>query len=102
MNVQNAGKNVRLIVNADDFGLTLKVNRGIIESHRSGIVTSASVFANGPAFENALNDVLDYPRLGLGIHLNILRGKSVSDPRFTPTITKNGFFFFDCGLYHSN
>ena len=39
-----------LIVNADDLGWTEGVNRGIAEEHRNGIVSSASLLANGPAF----------------------------------------------------
>ena len=41
-----------LIVNADDLGWTAGVNRGIAEAHRNGIVTSASLIANGGAFED--------------------------------------------------
>ena len=40
----------RLIVSADDFGLTVKVNEGIIEAYRNGIVTSASLMVNGSAW----------------------------------------------------
>ena len=40
-----------LIVNADDFGLTLGVNRAVIEAHTRGILTSTTVMANMPAFE---------------------------------------------------
>jgi predicted glycoside hydrolase/deacetylase ChbG (UPF0249 family) len=39
-----------LIVNADDLGWTTGVNRGIVEAHRRGLVTSTSLLANGPAF----------------------------------------------------
>jgi len=90
----NALKRIpRLIVNADDFGLSRSVNRGIIESHRSGIVTSTTILANGGAFEDALRYLSDNPKLGTGIHLNILRGRSVSDPRCLPNITREGLFF---------
>lgn len=43
----------RLIVNADDFGLCASVNRGVLEAHRRGIVTSASLLATAPGFEEA-------------------------------------------------
>jgi chitin disaccharide deacetylase len=43
-----------LIVNADDLGWTEGVNRGIAEAHRNGIVTSASLLANGAAFTGAV------------------------------------------------
>ncbi len=40
----------RLIVNADDFGFTNDVNAGILEAHQHGILTAATLMANGPAF----------------------------------------------------
>ncbi|HZO31813.1 MAG TPA: ChbG/HpnK family deacetylase, partial [Chloroflexota bacterium] len=43
-----------LVVNADDFGISRGVNRGIVEAHRSGLVTSASLMANLPSAEDAL------------------------------------------------
>ena len=43
-----------LIVNADDLGWTEGVNRGIVEAHRNGLVTSTSLLANGQAFGSAL------------------------------------------------
>ena len=44
----------KLIVNADDFGLTTGVNRAIVETHTSGVVSSATLMANGPAFDDAV------------------------------------------------
>ena len=67
-----------LIVNADDFGWTAGVNRGIAEAHRNGIVTSTSLLANGQAFENGVQASSDLPRLGVGVHLNLSDGKPVA------------------------
>lgn len=64
-----------LIVNADDLGWTPGVNRGIAEAHRNGIVTSASLLANGSAFEDGVKTARDFPRLGVGVHLNLSDGK---------------------------
>jgi predicted glycoside hydrolase/deacetylase ChbG (UPF0249 family) len=59
-----------LIVNADDYGLTRGVSRGILRAHREGIVTSASVLAVGPAFEDAARELRDAPSgFGVGVHL---------------------------------
>ena len=58
-----------LIVNADDLGWSEGVNRGIAEAHRGGIVTSASLLANGRAFASAVELTRSEPRLGVGIHL---------------------------------
>lgn len=58
-----------LIVNADDFGLTPGVSRGILRAHREGIVTSASILAVAPAFEESARLLADAPGLGTGVHL---------------------------------
>lgn len=59
----------RLIVNADDYGLTPGISRGILEAHARGIVTSTSALAVGPAFDVAARWLGDHPALGVGIHL---------------------------------
>jgi predicted glycoside hydrolase/deacetylase ChbG (UPF0249 family) len=58
-----------LIVNADDFGRNDAVNAGVAESFRHGIVTSTSIVATGPAFDEAVALAKELPRLGVGIHL---------------------------------
>lgn len=85
----------RLIVNADDFGLTEKVNDAIIEGHRSGIITSASLLANGAAFDSAANFARHWGTLSVGIHLNLTQGKPVSDPALVPNlVSRHGRFAF--------
>jgi hopanoid biosynthesis associated protein HpnK len=68
-----------LIVNADDLGWTEGVNRGIAEAHQSGIVTSASLLANGPAFQEAVELLKSLPNLGVGVHLNLSDGVPVTE-----------------------
>jgi predicted glycoside hydrolase/deacetylase ChbG (UPF0249 family) len=63
-----------LIVNADDFGISEGVNRGIAEAHRRGIVTSTTIMANMPAFDHAIQIARGLPGLGVGVHLNITSG----------------------------
>src|SRR5215472_6600967 len=60
-----------LIVNADDFGLSEGVNRGIIQAFERGIVTSASLMVRQPAAEAAANYACKNPRLSLGLHLDL-------------------------------
>lgn len=67
-----------LIVNADDLGWTEGVNRGIAEAHRNGIVTSASLLANGAAFGSAVELARKTPGLGVGVHLNLSDGEPVA------------------------
>ncbi len=59
----------RLIVNADDFGFTRDVNEGILEAHRSGILTATTLMATGPAFEYAVQLARENPDLDVGVHL---------------------------------
>jgi hopanoid biosynthesis associated protein HpnK len=70
----------RLIVNADDFGMAPGVNRAILEAHRTGIVTSTSLLANGAAFDEAAAAARATPALGVGLHLNLTQGRPLSDP----------------------
>lgn len=58
----------RLIVNADDFGLSAGVNRGIVQGHESGIVTSASLMVRAPAGKEAATMA---GNLGVGLHLDL-------------------------------
>jgi predicted glycoside hydrolase/deacetylase ChbG (UPF0249 family) len=58
-----------LIVNADDYALTKGVSRAILRAHRHGIVTSTSVLAIGPAFEQAVPALRDTAGIGVGAHL---------------------------------
>jgi len=68
----------RLIVNADDFGLTAGVNQAIIEAHQDGLISSTSLLANGEAFADAISVSRRAPGLGVGIHLNLTEGKPVA------------------------
>ena len=74
----------RLIVNADDFGLSPGVNAGIILAYRRGLLTSASLMANGPAFRQAASLAAENPGLGVGVHLNLARGTPLSGPGDVP------------------
>lgn len=89
----------RLIVNADDFGLTRGVNRAIAELHRAGVLTSATMMARAPATEDAIEIALATPTLGVGCHVVLVDGEPVlsafrdipnlTDPitlRFRPTL----------------
>lgn len=75
---------VRLIVNADDFGLSPAVNEAVVRSHREGILTSASLMVSEPGFEEAVRLAKENPRLGVGLHLTLLMGHSALPPGKIP------------------
>ncbi|HWW98619.1 MAG TPA: ChbG/HpnK family deacetylase [Edaphobacter sp.] len=76
----------RLIINADDFGLTPGVNRAIAELHRAKALTSATLMATGPAFEDAVAIAHANPTLGVGCHIVLTDGVPASPPERIPTL----------------
>jgi predicted glycoside hydrolase/deacetylase ChbG (UPF0249 family) len=84
-----------LIVNADDFGLTTGVSRGIMDAHRRGIVSSTTLLVNGPLHEDLLVE-LRASGLGVGLHLNLTLGAPVSPPDRIPSLVDaEGHFLRD-------
>src|ERR1700712_4849012 len=76
----------RLILNADDFGLTPGINRAIAELHAAGALTSATLMANGPAFDDAVSTARTHPTLGIGPHSVVTDGTPVSPPETIPPL----------------
>ncbi|HEU0210231.1 MAG TPA: ChbG/HpnK family deacetylase [Candidatus Udaeobacter sp.] len=76
----------QLIVNADDLGLTLGVNRGILRSLQDGIVTSASLLVTGNAFEEAVALAKQNPELDVGLHLTLVEEQAVLKRELLPTL----------------
>lgn len=68
--------NKRLIVNADDFGFTTDVNRGIVAAHRDGILTATTLMATGVAFDDAVRLARENPGLDVGVHLTLVNAPS--------------------------
>ncbi len=86
-----------LVVNADDFGISRGVNRGIVEAYRSGVVTSASLMPNLPAAEDALTRATTCHDLGLGLHLTLTAGRPLSPPASVPTLVDGDGHFHVLG-----
>jgi hopanoid biosynthesis associated protein HpnK len=80
----------RLIVNADDFGLTSGVNRAIVEAHSRGIVTSATLMATGAAFTEAAQLARTVPGISVGCHVVLIDGRPVLGPLQLSTLTPRG------------
>ena len=76
----------RLIVNADDFGLSEAVNEGIVEAHQRGIVTSTSLIASGAAFEHAVALARAIGTIDVGVHLTLTEEEPLSNRSDIPTL----------------
>ena len=70
----------RLIVNADDFGFTRDVNRGIVAAHQRGILTATTLMATGAAFDDAVALARENPSLDIGCHLVLVNAPSALEP----------------------
>jgi hopanoid biosynthesis associated protein HpnK len=100
----------RLIVNADDFGLSRSVNEAVIRAHREGILTTASLMVNEAGFDEAVKLAKENPKLGVGLHVSLLHGHSALPPEKIPGLVnaRREFsnnpvgvgmkYFFDDGL----
>ena len=86
---------LRLIVNADDFGLSHYVNDAVIRAHRDGILTSASLMVNEPACDEAVKIAKENPKLGVGLHITLLMGHSALPPGKIPGLVNNRGEFSD-------
>ncbi len=88
-----AAPDIRLVVNADDFGLTPAISRGIVRAHRDGIVTSTSLLGNVADLDGARAMLAEVPALGVGVHLALTGGAPVSPPERVPSlVTPDGRF----------
>jgi hopanoid biosynthesis associated protein HpnK len=83
----------RLIVNADDFGRSHSINEAVIRAHQNGILTSASLMVNEPAFDEAVKLAKTNLTLGVGLHLTLLCGHSALTSEKIPGLVngKNEF-----------
>lgn len=88
--------NKKLVITADDFGISKEANEAILKSFQEGSLTSTCVMANGEAFEHAMNEILPQcPEIGFGVHLNIIEGKSLQKP------SKNSLLHNSDGEYNN-
>lgn len=84
---------IRLIVNADDFGMTLGVNRAIAELHSAGALASTTLMACGAAFDDAVRIAREQPTLDVGCHVVLVDGKPTGDvPNRSSLLRSSGDF----------
>jgi predicted glycoside hydrolase/deacetylase ChbG (UPF0249 family) len=88
-----------LIVNADDFGISEGVSRGVIEGHRHGIISSSSVMINMPFAKEAIRKAkCEAPGLGLGLHINLTWGRPVLSLKDVSSLVSSEGIFQ--GMFH--
>jgi chitin disaccharide deacetylase len=80
----------KLIVSGDDLGLHEAINRGVLEAHEEGIVTSASIVPCGRAFDHACRLVEKRRKLGLGIQLTLVNERPLLGPEVLKTLAPRG------------
>ena len=84
-------KDRKLIINSDDLGISKALNDAVLNGYLKGILTQASLLANGDFFDDAVERVIQSCKnLAVGVHLNTYEGKSLTD---CPELTDdNGYF----------
>ncbi|MBI4514671.1 MAG: hopanoid biosynthesis-associated protein HpnK [Deltaproteobacteria bacterium] len=83
----------RLIVSADDFGMSAGVNAAVLRAHREGILGDASLMVNGAAAAEAIELAHAAPALSVGLHLVLAQGRATLPPRAIPDLVDAGGFF---------
>ena len=68
----------QLIITADDFGMSSEVNKAVLKAYKCGILTSTSLMANAPAFEEAVSMLDELKGLSIGVHLNVMEFSTLS------------------------
>lgn len=81
----------KLIINADDFGYSSGVNYGIIHAHQRGILTSTTIMANMPGFDEAVSLAKENTDLGIGVHLTLTCWKPLRND-VSSIVDENGDF----------
>ncbi len=88
--------NKKLVITADDFGISKEANDAILKSFKDGSLTSTCIMANGEAFEHAMEEI--FPQcleIGFGVHLNIIEGKTLQNP------AGNSLLYSSAGEYNN-
>jgi predicted glycoside hydrolase/deacetylase ChbG (UPF0249 family) len=85
---------MKIIINADDFGLTSGVNQAIIECHKAGSLSSTTLMVNTKATTEAAALAKAHPHLGVGLHFNLTLGTPICDPNEVPSLVNNKGQFF--------
>ncbi|MFC2081017.1 carbohydrate deacetylase [Bacteroidota bacterium] len=86
----------RVIITADDYGVSESINEGVLFAARQGCISNISAFTNFPQSILGLKEIAsEFPDLGIGVHLNINAGQPVSDPDLIPSLVNDNGNFYD-------
>lgn len=88
-----------LIINADDLGYSSTVNRAIVDMFEAGLVTSASLLVNQPASEEGAAIARRLPRLSVGVHLNLSRGRPILPAAQVPSLVDEAGQFWEAAAF---
>lgn len=83
---------IRIIINADDLGKSEQVNGAIFDLIAKNIITSTTILANGPAYEDAIRRIPLYPQCSYGVHLNLTEFKPLTHNNHLTDILADGSF----------
>jgi len=89
---------MRLIINADDFGLTKATNEAVLELANLSTISSTTVMVNMP-YANEASKLLDINRIGIGLHFNLTQGSPISDPKLVPSLVNEDGSFFNVKVF---
>ena len=90
---------MNLIINAEDFGLSESINKGICEGLKAGFITSASLFVNAKFTDDAVRIIKENDFKNIGVHLNLTYGKPVLDKKEIPNLLESdGNFHYMCSM----
>ena len=76
----------RLIINADDFGMTTGVNRAVVHAHQNGVLTSTTLMATGAASDEAIRMAIEAKTLDVGCHVVLLEGQPILNAKEIPSL----------------
>jgi len=85
----------KLIISADDFGLHSSINEAIEKGFQEGVLTSTSILVNGKNFDEAVRISKRNPGLGVGLHFNIIEGKSIARKTYVASLLNKEGLFYD-------
>lgn len=86
----------QLIINADDFGMSESINLAVLDAYKNGILTSASLMSNGPAFEHGVSLLKEMQGIGLAVHLNIIEFSTLQK-----NIKQDSLLYNSAGCYNN-